>query len=335
MRVTWVASAPVLRLPDGELYAQVASIRYRVITPLKYLPPSEFSSTLVIIPGTNNTEFIDKAMQADVIVFSKSRCIDNETRARKARESGAKIIFDICDNYYLDPTFGDHYKRMSAFSDWVVCNTEGMAQAASKYCPRSPLVIGDPYEGPRGAAQFNPGSTLKLLWFGNLMNTDTILAAKAHLEEFSRITPIEITIVTIMKDRVYKLIDEFNSTHHNLTMKGVDWSLEEQFKQLHDTDAVIIPITTNAAKNVKSANRMVLAFHAGKMVVANPLASYEPFRDWAWIGENLFEGLQWMLNNKTDMPARISAAQSFIDRHFSPQQISSEWEKLLRMCKPY
>ena len=53
------------------------------------------------------------------------------------------------------------------------------------------------------------------------------------------------------------------------------------------------------------------------------------FKNWAWIGCDLGEGIAWMANNGASIADRVGAAQDHIASAYSPDSIASQWEKIL------
>ena len=72
--------------------------------------------------------------------------------------------------------------------------------------------------------------------------------------------------------------------------------------------------------------RSVLAgLHAGRLVLAHPLAAYAPYAEFAWIGEDLCAGIEWSIRHPREALERIARGQAFIDQRHSPQVVARFW----------
>jgi glycosyltransferase involved in cell wall biosynthesis len=105
------------------------------------------------------------------------------------------------------------------------------------------------------------------------------------------------------------------------------WSAEAVFDELSECDAVIIPSDPhNPRKIVKSPNRFTESLWAGRFVIAHPLPSYEQLAAHGWVGDDLGDGLAWLLENPEAAAARVRAGQRAVEEHFSPQAIGRAWQ---------
>lgn len=334
MRIVWIGFTPFQQGngPIG-LTSDIASARYRILVPAAELQKKHHSVSLGSVTQNIVTPELMSHLNTDAVIFSKSFSEINETLAESARGYGAAVIFDICDNHFNHPIIGQHYRNMVRKANVITCNTERMAQVVRQFTDKPCIVIEDTYDGTRQPAKFSPGDTLNLVWFGHPSNLDSLQAVIPLLVKFSKEQqPIFLTIVT-------KSQGKFNAAafcaqletgiSHAFSIRFMPWSLRSQQEAIHAADLVIIPSLDNEIKNVKSANRMVEGFLAGRMVVANPIPSYDSYRNWAWIGDDFSAGIGWVLNHKQEIPARIEAAQNYIEQHLSPEIIGRKWENVL------
>jgi hypothetical protein len=331
MRISWITFAAPQRTPDGGLTSDTASLRYRVISPVLQMnrPPYRHRIT-PIGPSTSEAER-EAALDADVLVFSKSFAPANEELARRAQAAGAAVIFDVCDNHYRHPQYGAHFRTMSALADQVVCNTEPMAEAARAYARGEPIVIEDPYEGPRGAPAFAPGERLELLWFGHPLNLDSLQAALADVTEFASRRPLRLTVLTRPTPQLTQAVQAISAEHApHFAMTLKPWSLDAQWRELAACDTVVIPTLKNEQKDVKSANRMVEALWAGKPVAAQPLPAYLPFADWTPVRPTISEGVEWLCESRARVPGLVAEAQAYIAETFDPVRLGRRWEEVIR-----
>lgn len=334
MKLLWIATKQFEK-GDGPLglTSNLASMRYRLLTPAAEL--GKRGHQIAIASAVNDTmpPGFPEAMNADAIILTKGFYETVAILAAAARERGIRVIFDICDNHFTHS--GSFYDSIIRFTDVITCNTEAMAEVIKQHTDTPCYVVGDPYEIARRPAAFNPGEKLKLLWFGHPINLDSLTEAVPMLREAAKTYPLTLTILS--RSHVDYDVMKFcrglaNKLAGAVTVGYVHWSLSNRERALEDHDLVIIPPLSAArreARDVKSSNRIVDSLMAGRMVVADTIPSYEPFRKWAWLGEDMAEGIRFVMKHKKEIPARITAAQDYIEQHYSPEVIARRWEDVL------
>lgn len=329
MRVSWITFSEAYRDRSGNLTSDLASLRYRVIAAARGIQECDYTVAIIPVRSPATEAKIVAAESSDVVIFSKSFLATNEELLRRVKSKGAVTIFDVCDNHYDHPEHGQHYRAMSANVDQVVCNTEQMAIAARPYCERPPIVIHDPYEGPRGefaGLSDNP----KLLWFGHPTNLDSLHSCLEDLVGYARYRPLTLSVLTqpVPKfEAIAQAISQRHAPYFHIACQR--WSLDAQWEALAVCDAVIIPSLQNDRKKVKSANRMIEGLWAGKPVVAQPMPAYAPFAEWTPIKPLISQGLAQLMMERNEIGPRIGAAQAFIDEHYSPAEIGEHWKQLI------
>jgi glycosyltransferase involved in cell wall biosynthesis len=329
MRISWVTFDAPVRVPDGSLTSNTASLRYRVLSPIGHMPKGRHQHRILQLTAATSPATRDAALEADLIVFSKSFLPANEELARRAREAGLTVVFDVCDNHYDDPGLGGHYRAMTALADRVVCNTAEMARVAAPFAARPATVIPDPYEGVRRPPEFAPAAPLRLLWFGHPANLDSLQAAMPDLIAFGRERPLVLTILTQAGESLVKGAQAFSAKHAGVVEMRVEpWSLEAQWRALAHCDVVVIPSLPDPRKAVKSANRMVEALRAGRPVVAQPMPAYQAFAAWTPVGERLSEGLRELMADPASVAGRVAAAQDHIAVAHDPGRLGELWSDL-------
>lgn len=329
-RVTWITLFEVLRDTNGYLTSNLASMRYRVLMPIERL--TEYKHRLVTLVSDASPEQFNTIIDTDVLIFSKGFLTSNEALAHAAKLNGARIIFDICDNHFDNPFHSSHYLKMAAIADQVVCNTPHMAQVAAPYCARPPIIIEDPYEGAQGTASFSPQARLQLLWFGHHSNLDSLEDCLPDVMNFAKTQqPLDLTVLTSKTPGLDAFCQDVNAAYGtHITMQPKLWSLDAQWQEIAACDAIIIPSLQNDRKFVKSANRMIEGLRAGKPVIAQPMPAYLPFHSWMPQHKLISHGLAWLMQNQANIPRLISDAQSYIEQHYAPAVIASQWESLLK-----
>lgn len=329
MKVSWITFAGVYRDELGNLTSNLASLRYRVLAAIRMLPTATYQSRIVAITKPPTDDKIAAALDADLVIFSKSMHGSNEDLLRRAKAQKIRIVFDICDNHFHHPQMGAHYRFMASNADQVVCNTPSMAKVAASFCRREPIVIEDPYEGPKGAYT-DLAAAPRLLWFGHPSNLDSLQGCLEDLIGYSKGHPLSLHVLTQVTPQHAKTAHALNAAHSpHFEISFEEWSLAAQWDALRACDIVIIPSLQNEKKQVKSANRMIEALWAGRPVVAQSMPAYAAFANWAFIRPTISEGLAQLAAERDRISSRISDAQAYIEDRYSPTLIGAQWRRLI------
>lgn len=275
----------------------LASYRYRVGISAKHL--REMGHEVVI----------GEAVEADVGVYGKHFDYSEYDCAQSGIHG--KVVFDCIDDHFKGD-HGEYYAKMVAVADEVVCATPFMWDVIAEETGVSSHVIIDPYEFEEAPAYY--GGTRNILWFGHRTNIGSLRV------EMDKGLDYELTVVS-NAELVYR---PYGPIHH-----FVNWTPQAVRQELAATDVVIIMSSTDRAKQVKGANRMVESIRRGRFVVANYTPAYDEFKKWMYIGD-IQGGLEWVRKqSKGEIMKRITEAQAFVRREFDPLKIAKQWESVL------
>lgn len=226
------------------------------------------------------------------------------------KQSGVRVIFDLCDNHFYNPRNlpewdrrADDLRRMAQRADAVVVSTEALADIVARECalPAPPTVIPDaldelsdvPVSLKNRLRQALPARLLMrrvrssrkqgrtaLLWFGNHGSPYAdggmldLLGLREALESLNRRLPLHLTVLSNNRDKF-----EQNFQGWSFPVIYGAWSAQHfaAIAALHTV--ALIPAQDNPFTRVKSENRVVTAFAHGLAVVADPVPSYRAFSD--------------------------------------------------------
>ena len=330
MRIAWVVSAQHLESTPRGLYSSVASYRYRMIIPATELKKRGHQVAAIgASPAAGGYEYAVQQLQdLDVVVFGKMTD-SMELQARlvsAAREAGIRVVVDVCDDHFADDAIGERYRTVVASADAVSVSSGFLAERIAGMTGRSATVIKDSYEGARGAPRWAPGSQVEALWFGHPRNLEG-LARSLGVIAGSGIR-MRLVVVTGGTPEVLDWHGRVRTAvKRNIDLEFREWSLEATAQALQASDVVLLPIDReNRFSLSKGPDRVVESLWAGRLVLAHPIPAYEEFSAWAWIGEDLMEGLRWAIDHRSEVVARIARAQEFIGARYSPQVIAERWE---------
>lgn len=301
--------------------ANVASYRYRVLTPIAALSARGHAA-----------EVFDPA-RADAyaaVVFSKAIKAEDQALAAQLKASGRRAWLDLCDNQLFNPNGLAEYdevaanlRAMAGLVDAVICSTPVLAdQMRGLGAPV--VVVHDSYEQAEAAVR-PPGPEANLLWFGRHAspNAEGGMADLARIAEplaraFAR-RPFTLTICSDSAGAYEALKPRLP-----VPSRYVAWTPQASAAELAACDAVLLPLSDNPFVAAKSHNRLTLALSAGVPVVADAIDAYREFAPFAWL-EDWDAGLAAVLGDPAGARRRAAPAPAYLRRWWSADAIAAEW----------
>jgi len=309
--------------------AKVASVRYRTLWPLAGLRWLGHPITLYQASGR-------KAYQT--LLFSKRANAEDLLLARRHKERGGSVIFDICDNHLYNPRQHQDYQAlrerllsMLRLADRVICSTEALADVIrAELGPQADIVVVGDFAEPVESAQPRQDKLPFLLWFGNhgSNNADSgmtdLLRIAAPLAAQHARTPLQLVVISNSREKYQSFIAPLPfPTHYEA------WDTASFPSWLAGAAAVLLPLSDNAFVRCKTHNRISLALRAGVPVVADTIPSYAEFAPFAYLND--WEGgLRAVIETPTAARARAAEARGYIDRAWGPKAVLENWEAALR-----
>jgi glycosyltransferase involved in cell wall biosynthesis len=348
--VAFVADIPELTrvTPKAPLYADLASVRLRTVPVAAGMAASR-PVYLVPLALIVNKPILDLGEGVEAIVITKSSTghLINDTARFEAlikwlplAARSTRLFADVTDNYEalgnaLGESFLTRYQRALGEFCTLVVSCDSLKQELAPYAKRSIHVIEDTYESPRvNEARLRVADPVRLCWFGRLSppTLDAVVPGMERIATALRERAAELTIVTNGQRRelVYHIGARLCEVHPNCATRFIPWSLQATWQALDECDLVILPQDhRDPWGRVKSHNRLVESIRAGRLAIASPIPSYVELADYAWVGEDLAEGIDWALSNPEAAEARVRAGQQAVEARFAPQRIVAKWMQLL------
>ena len=263
----------------------------------------------------------------------------------------SRVVFSIADDHFDNPDFRDFYAEALPECRAVTVVSERLGETVRKFTSRPVHVAPEPSEGERGAPQAfiarKPPAPLawlaqrigvpsnlwraRLLWFGYPANLPPLLALVPQLEALARRHPLMLTCVTNPVAEVSELMTEARTRDSSaLRVQFIAWSPLAMPGIIDSNDMVLIPSAyRDPVKQAKSPNRLVAGLHGGRFVVAHPLPAYAPYAAFAWIGEDLCQGVEWTIRHPREVIERIARGQGYIDEKHSSEAVARFWLEVL------
>lgn len=336
--------------------ATLASNRYRALLPASGLESLgnkvEFNAAEHWAPGSGQP-----SSAPDVIVIGKLLpSVDTSDFFRisesliagvlTARRSGIPVLADINDDHFEHPVLGKHWLGIVNAVDAVVAGSEAMAEVIRGHTTKPVFVVGDPIASPyaeptvfRREAGWQGvllnilnglgvlKSRLQLIWYGNPSNWDGMATWAKRLLPLAGEHPFMLRVVTRPNCGVEEFVAHFNAQNRpNALMEFVPWDEITLWESVQQAHIVLIPAElSDKRKSVKTTNRLVDAINSGRIVVASPVPSYQEYKDVAWLGDDLLQGVRWCIAHPGDALEKIHHGQSRVAATHSVAEIARQW----------
>lgn len=329
MHISWIISG-ALEEQGGHLTSSMASIRYRVLYVAEYLAAQGHRIDIVQAGLPADDARLKAPLSADVVIVSKGLFEGSVSLAQRAKSLGAQVVLDLCDDHF-STSFRETYLGLSSLADGITVSTFAMAKAVMVHTGRDSTVLEDPFEAPYGAPTFAPSADrVRLLWFGHPTNLDTLSAVLPEVVRFGRQQRVHLHVVSQDQGNVADALNQWSQANQpHVSMQFSQWSANSTWEAMDRADVVVIPSLPAESKLVKSPNRIVESIRRGKFVSAFPLPSYLPFAEFAWLGEQVMDGVRWALQNRTAAIQRIVKGQHYVEHRHAPPPLAERWKSVL------
>jgi hypothetical protein len=356
----FITTAALFRDADGEVTAALPSVRLGSIGPTYALARLGYDARTVSV--FRDTELAEASLaKAKRIVFGEMSdaaegWITSATLYRKLLERiddrRGRVVFSIADDHFEDRDFLSFYREALPECLAVTAVSERLAATVRDLTERPVYVVPEPAEGvrrpPHAPTTRRPSRWLlwlaehagvpgdawrvRLLWYGYPMNLHVLLDMLPELERFSTVYPLELTCITNPVAEIEQLLTpERTRGDARLRARFIPWTFGAVENALAASDFVLIPSQYgDLRRQAKSPNRLVSALHGGRLPICHPLPAYAPYAGFAWVGENLVEGLRWALENPRKVVERIAAGQGYIEERHSPEAVARAWLNVFR-----
>lgn len=330
-RILLITDDAVVNGPDG-LNARLASTRLRLLVALEALNAAGHQARLVCNTTPLHIQHDREFANADGILFGKV-FQDYAGLAAAARTAGKTICIDVTDDLQRYRMLAP-MRALVDLVDTVTVPSDELGRLVGEWTGhRLPVMrIVDPLEHAPARPGGDPcRAPLRLLWFGSPTNARHLLPHVPGLAGLAERRPIELAIVSTGERAFDGLLDRYHfSRGMKLQVRFVEWSPDAQQRELDHCDLVILPGNIEADSGLKSANRLITAIAAGRLAVASPLPSYQPFADHALLVDDMADGIEMARAMPVERRhAAVLAGQAMIERDYARAVIGRHWVEAL------
>lgn len=314
---------------------RIASVRLRSLLPCEHLRRAGFDASIVPADGSRLAPGA-----YDCVVFQKAYGQHDLDLARRFLDQGTKILFDLCDNHFYNPTgdprLAERASRLDAMIDLCEAVTTPSPELAALVANRPTFIVDDVLDVPalpplwraldplRSLAR-RRGREARLVWFGNsgslepsfgLVHLAGLLPVLARLH---RSLPLRLTVISNSKEA----FDRHLSTS-TVPARYVEWRAGSFAREFRQHDVCLLPVEANPFTIGKSNNRLVLSLMLGVPVVASDLPSYRPFSSWTLTGD-WETNVRRYLDDSALAERHVREAQDHIRATFTPERTVDQW----------
>jgi len=274
---------------------------------------------------------------------------------------GTRLILDLCDNHFHNdrptPLFVERARQLAQAVrcvDQVVAASPALADAVRQQVKDAPPidVIGDLVEArlqaprrwrermagrwelaryQRWLARSGCATGRRLVWFGNhgSPNVDggmhDLESIRGALEAHHGRRPLALSVISNDAGHFAALTEGWR-----FPCRYLQWSSANFDEALSLNDIVLIPVRPNPFTVCKTANRVATAAVHGLAVAADPIPSYEEFRD-CIVLDDWHDGLARLMDEPERRRSGVACMRAVLERHYTPQIICARWRALLQL----
>lgn len=334
--------------PSDSRFSALASTRLRVLIPAKALAqsvpvvcvPIEYMASDPALQGIGPARAIVLGKLSTPMVLDRHHMLECLVAELPDVARRIPLFADLSDDYaaigrMVGEPFLERYQRALASACALTVPCQALADRLAGLAEKGIHVIEDPWESLRANPPRRPRlDPVRICWFGTLGPVNLPVVEAGLLQIVGRLAGqrVELDVVAgaIRQDLVRRLAERLHQCNPQCTTRFIPWSLEATWRAIDACDIVALPQEQgDGMGSVKSHNRLVETIRGGRLAVASPIPSYQELAAYAWLGEDLGEGVAWALKHPQAAYERVAAGQAYIARRFSPDAIGRKWAAVL------
>lgn len=316
--------------------SKVFSARIRAMLPAHYLARTGVQST--IVPPNGEGRY-------DCVVFQKAYGKRELGLAEAWKAQGVRLIFDLCDNHFYNPTddaaIEQRIGRLRRMVDLVDAVTVSSPEIAKLIAPTPTFQVDDTLEllpftamaerlgWPLRRARRRFGRPVRLIWHGRSGQEDWgsgLTPVKNLVPELERLhakLPLTLTIMS-NAPRTFKR----SVGGAGFPTRFVPWRPKTFAPVIARHDICLLPIERNQFTVCKTNNRARAALVLGVPVIADEIPSYREFGDWMFFGDWANHIAEYVHSPEL-ASLHVRTAQAHIAQTYTEELVVRQWNTVL------
>lgn len=315
---------------------KIFSPRIRAILPAQYLAKAGVDA--IVVPENGEGRY-------DCVVFQKAYSKRDLELARRLKAEGARLIFDLCDNHFYNPTddpgVAEKVKRLEGMLELVDAVTVSSPEIAKLITSKPWFQVDDALEllpctrlaGCIGQytrpVRRKASKAVRLVWHGQ-SGTEHLASGLApvskivpELERLHARMPLRLTIMSNSRDAFKRHI-----APARFPTSFVRWRPQTFALLFAQQDICLLPIDHNPFTVCKTNNRAMTSLLLGVPVIADEIPSYREFKDWMFFGDWTNHITQYVKGPRL-ASHHVRDAQAHIAATYTEARVVGQWRAAL------
>jgi hypothetical protein len=270
------------------------------------------------VPDSNTGQYLDDSGKRWAFWLNKIKLLSKKN---------GKLILDYTDNHFVNPGIvGDFYRKIKPKVHALVLPSDRMKKNIADNWKGKTYIIPEPVEVDfikPGNRQLQESTAL---WFGHITNLGWLL--DFMMNGLHKAPPRHL-IILVNNHPEDAVKEASKQAPKGMKISLAKWSVKTMIQAAKVSHYVLIPSNKNdPRKSGVSPGRLLTSLALGLPVVASPLDSYMPFKEFfSIIGTE--EGIATM-KNPLGQEGKIMKVQELIKKKYTVEAIESEWVNVVR-----
>jgi hypothetical protein len=281
---------------------------------------------------------------AKALVFGDLGAADAASYRNILASVSARVFYDLVERPAEGTSSFDFCLEAAEAGAAFTAAGDEVAQAVSALAGRPVELLPEPLQGLRHkpqTARARPRSRplewlahrarlatetwrLRLLWSGEEAEVASMVQAYPSLERLGREIPLSLRCMALQGAALETLAESLREElPEALRLTLAAWSPATMAHALGSCDFVLLP-----GSGAALPSRLIAALHGGRLGIAYPSPYYGKLSEFAWVGDDLAEGIRWALSHPTQVLDRIGRGQQYLDQVHDPTSVAHAWIRL-------
>ncbi len=343
----FVTAAPFAKV--GAVRTSPSAVaRSRTLAPVSALIELGYDARAYSLCAEN--ELAASLRSSKVIVLGDSLAGEEGGQWRYSELLGCVAAEKVLLDFVAAPEPGtahfDSYARAFPRATGLTAASRYVAARLRPLAKRPVEVVADPYAGtpgePRAARPRRRSRALewlaaragvaadpwrmRLLCIGEADGVAALIELAPQLERLGREIPLALRCLCAAGTALDALVEELHENDPDSLRLSIEaWSPIALAHALATCDLVLLPGPSRA-----HLSALLAALHAGRFALSHPDPGYEDLAEFAWIGNDLGQGIRWALTHPHDVLERLHRAKDHVERLHAPATVARHWVRIFQ-----